>query len=590
MAISKINVNGVEHELQTTIDNVINLQDSLNKKLDKTGGEMTGDVVLFEGNSRGSSLTLSGSGLGGSEQGTLAADGLHLRDSDYSSHTTPYEITLKSADENEISISENYITFNNNKQPCGVVTGLAHTTDDTAAVPYGQMKEYIEELKTFNVTKTILSEELEINSNGTYSIPSVTLDATKYYYIYVIYDYSDGTTSGNNWMMGGVENNQVSWNNGEIILTNSQIKINAFANDIDVLHIQLIQEVELIESYKPFLNLEGSKNMASGGDSHAEGFDTKATNWNAHAEGRSTVASGVNSHAQGRMTTASGAGSHAEGQNTTASGDYGSHAEGYHTEASGKYGAHAEGQMTIAQIASSHAEGYMTRTKGFGSHAEGVGDEDGFYNTAYGRGSHVEGYMTTAEGDYSHAEGDNTITSGISSHAEGHTTIASGEYSHAEGDRTTASGNAGSHAEGFKTIASANAAHAEGQLSEAKATTSHAEGYASLASSGYQHVQGKYNVEDSSSKYAHIQGWGTASKRKNIHTVDVNGNAWFLGDVYVKSTSGVNKDSGSYRLVRLDEFNALVARVAALEAALTGVEAQADEILALQDELIEGGN
>jgi hypothetical protein len=59
-------------------------------------------------------------------------------------------------------------------------------------------------------------------------------------------------------------------------------------------------------------------------------------------------------------------------------------------------------------------------------------------------------------------------------------------------------------------------------------------------------VQGKYNITDATS--AHIVGNGNSSIRSNAHTLDWNGNAWFSGDVYIKSTSGTNKDAGSKKL------------------------------------------
>ena len=138
--------------------------------------------------------------------------------------------------------------------------------------------------------------------------------------------------------------------------------------------------------------------------------------------------------------------------------------------------------------------------------------------------SYAEGYVTISNGMYSHAEGCSTIASGNDSHAEGVYTIANGESSHAEGCLTTASGGA-SHAEGYSTTASGGA--------------SHAEGYLTIASSDYQHVQGKYNVNDSTNTYAHIVGGGTSnSNRKNIHTLDWNGNAVFSGDVTATDSNG----------------------------------------------------
>lgn len=66
----------------------------------------------------------------------------------------------------------------------------------------------------------------------------------------------------------------------------------------------------------------------------------------------------------------------------------------------------------------------------------------------------------------------------------------------------------------------------------ATADCSHAEGYGTTASSLYQHVQGKYNIEDSEDKYAHIVGNGESNgTRSNAHTLDWDGNAWYAGSV-----------------------------------------------------------
>ena len=167
---------------------------------------------------------------------------------------------------------------------------------------------------------------------------------------------------------------------------------------------------------------------------------------------------------------------------------------------------------------STHAEGKYTTASGDSSHAEGE------YATASGYVSHAEGYYTTASGDSSHAEGEYATASGEDSHAEGGYTKASGKYAHAEGYKTTASG---------------YASHAEGEYTKASGKYAHAEGYHTTARSNSQHVQGKYNIEDTTSTYAHIVGGGTSNTdRKNIHTLDWNGNAVFSGDVTATNPDG----------------------------------------------------
>lgn len=69
-------------------------------------------------------------------------------------------------------------------------------------------------------------------------------------------------------------------------------------------------------------------------------------------------------------------------------------------------------------------------------------------------------------------------------------------------------------------------------------------------------VRGKYNIADENGEYNTIVGNGDAdSNRKNIHTLDWEGNAWFSGDIYIGSTSGLNKDEGSKKLATEEYVN-----------------------------------
>ena len=145
---------------------------------------------------------------------------------------------------------------------------------------------------------------------------------------------------------------------------------------------------------------------------------------------------------------------------------------------------------------------------------------------------------------------------GYKSFAEGHNTTASAQAAHAECSDTTASGNY-SHAEGCVTTASGAGSHAEGGNTTASGDYSHAEGHGTIASGENSHVQGKYNIEDTGNKHAHIVGNGSTVARSNAHTLDWDGNAWFSGDVYVGSNSGVNKDEGSKKLATEDKVTEL---------------------------------
>ena len=80
--------------------------------------------------------------------------------------------------------------------------------------------------------------------------------------------------------------------------------------------------------------------------------------------------------------------------------------------------------------------------------------------------------------------------------------------------------------------------HAEGQHTTASGEVSHAEGLYTTASGQYSHVQGKYNIEDTENKYAHIVGGGkNENNRRNIHTIDWSGNAYFAGSLTLGETT-----------------------------------------------------
>lgn len=159
-----------------------------------------------------------------------------------------------------------------------------------------------------------------------------------------------------------------------------------------------------------------------------------------------------------------------------------------------------------------------------------------------GTGSISLGYNNVANNDFSTALGVNTSATAPATLAHGGHCVASANYSHAEGYGTESSGMY-SHSEGIMTLATGQGTHAEGFYTVASGLRSHAEGSYTLASSQYQHVEGKFNVEDKANKYAHIVGNGTSkTARKNAHTLDWSGNAWFAGKVTQEGTPTDNKD------------------------------------------------
>ena len=126
-----------------------------------------------------------------------------------------------------------------------------------------------------------------------------------------------------------------------------------------------------------------------------------------------------------------------------------------------------------------------------------------------------------------------TLGTGVT--AEGHNTVATASYAHAEGTGTEAAGIA-AHSQGEVTSATGKGSHAEGFGAIAAGDYSHAEGLSTQAASSYQHVEGQYNAIDTNNVYAHIIGGGTFSSRKNIFTVDWN------GDVCAGRSNGLTND------------------------------------------------
>ena len=168
-----------------------------------------------------------------------------------------------------------------------------------------------------------------------------------------------------------------------------------------------------------------------------------------------------------------------------------------------------EGDSNVASHIASHAEGSETKALHMASHAEGIG------STASGIASHAEG-TSTAAGAYSHAEGSSTAV-GAYSHAEGLGTAASGSYSHASGLQTRAYGTA--------------------QTVIGKWNNPY--GYNSNLFPS-QSGNDEYDFD----KYLFIIGNGTDKQHTSeCHAVDVDGNAYYAGNVSALSFNGYTIES-----------------------------------------------
>lgn len=259
--------------------------------------------------------------------------------------------------------------------------------------------------------------------------------------------------------------------------------------------------------------------------SHAEGHNTTASGECSHAEGNATVASDPYSHAEGCNTSAIGLGSHAEGNDTTASGYY-AHAEGF-----------GNNEYFMYITGGAGATSYTVETNYPGMFPKLI-NKFVRYNGRIARVISISDespYTISLDNTLS----DNAVESGRAMMIL--TGIALGRASHAEGYGNNALGYA-SHAEGQHTEAIGDMSHSEGYVTDAAGEVSHAEGYNTRAAGQYQHVQGKYNVEDTEDKYAHIVGNGDYKAHSNAHTIDWNGLGWFAGGLKV---GGTGQDDGA---------------------------------------------
>ena len=338
---------------------------------------------------------------------------------------------------------------------------------------------------------------------------------------------------------------------------------------------------------------EGYQTKAQGIHSHAEGYNTLAKGDNAHAEGDYTRAIGKNSHAEGSpfyadggavdkiiyinqtgyrlySSWAEGEGSHAEGVQTFALGK-GSHAEGIRTEARGE-ASHAEGYQTTAQGDYSHAEGFDNIINGIGSHIEGYGNNIALNVKAL----HIEGIGNNAEIGEIKSVADinisleassipkiNSLSQPIQFNGRDYyyyivdmasrdtlANILTSKYDLAIGQLSLIARFIGA-VEVYNVLALIEGPYAvyylekmpaleNSNLSSVHTATFYPsqlikKGLMSLSEGA--HIQGKYAIikED----YAHIVGGGESLEtKKNIHTLDWNGNAEFAGDVIAYGCGG----------------------------------------------------
>lgn len=293
---------------------------------------------------------------------------------------------------------------------------------------------------------------------------------------------------------------------------------------------------------------EGTKNKIYSRQSHVEGYnntvgliDNIGNNLCIHAEGADNVATGDKSHVEGSHSQALGAVSHVEGGQNVAKGQY-SHAEGYGTKTDAiASAAHAEGYYTEALGPYAHSEGYCSKAYNEG-HAEGERTIAGYdllpSHTSF-RATHAEGIRTNALRAAAHAEGIDSRALGIGAHAQGNYTIATGAYQSVLGAYNEI--DFGSSSYTYKGAYSSNVNYLinqavlfNGELFVC--VKSHSNQSPIITTDNEEVVNTTYwkhwvaSNGNEKTEYAHIIGNGTTNSvagRRNIHTIDWNGSAWY---------------------------------------------------------------
>ena len=159
---------------------------------------------------------------------------------------------------------------------------------------------------------------------------------------------------------------------------------------------------------------------------------------------------------------------------------------------------------------------------------------------ASGIGSQAYGIDCQATGDYSHAEGKENYATGDISHAAGEKNHANGIGSHVEGYANEAYGGS-SFTGGAQNRNSGISALVFGTGIEAMTGADNAlvTGKGTVATAPNSFVHGTYNLYDEEKKYAEIIGGGDETKRKNIYTLDWDGNLTIAGTVKAQGFSGM---------------------------------------------------
>lgn len=285
---------------------------------------------------------------------------------------------------------------------------------------------------------------------------------------------------------------------------------------------------------------EGSDTRGIGNESHAEGCRTFATTY-AHAEGTSTKAYGRTSHAEGKGVSVHGFAAHGEGQGVKVYGTA-SHGEGSRTIAGDPKNSDFLYNHSLTSPVAAHSEGIDTHALSKGSHTGGkdtVAGRRAYRITSMEQlilNNNTRLYLNTVTGLQS-GQTVTVIGNGIATAIISAVSDPSGGYTRVELDRDILS-EVSKNVVDFDTETYTDynymIVHDELDLGDiVVGNLSAAQGLGTIATCEAQSVQGRYNTIDNTNSFAHIVGGGTSdTDRRNIYTLDWDGNANFAGDVY----------------------------------------------------------
>lgn len=277
----------------------------------------------------------------------------------------------------------------------------------------------------------------------------------------------------------------------------------------------------------------GGTNCGAFGDSNEVNVDLQYTYTadGSFALGKQNVVKGGYNFASGHSNNVTGLYASAFGYNNTVTNSSDSYtsqswgfASGYSNTVLGYYG-NCLGNTNVVNSQAATCLGSYNEATGDYSFCAGANNK-----TTGAMASVALGYYNTAYTD-SVAIGRNNNSTGYASYSFGYGNEVNGDYSVAIGQSNNTT-SMGSIAIGYANTASKSYSVVIGYDSKSESYNAISIGCNTIASSPYQLALGKYNVEDTEEKYACIFGGGEGnSERKNIFTLDWDGNAVFNGDV-----------------------------------------------------------